>query len=115
MNIVICGKSKRKLKFACTLLHSNGLYFKNLKAFETWIKCNPTTVATVLLQVDDTILKLLRRNRHLCYILVMECLPCDDLMRHIDWVYCFTNNKKTKLLKNVFNLSTSVYDYWNNY
>lgn len=134
MNIVVCGKGNGKLKFANTLLTESGMYFRNLRAFQGWLKLNPITKCTVLLQVDDTFLSTLRANLHLNYILVMESQPCGDLVKYMDWMYCFDNatpfitrmftrNNITsiplklikQLDKNRLNLHTSVYDYWFEY
>jgi hypothetical protein len=136
MNIVICGKGNGKLKFANTLLKDRGssMYFRSIRAFQSWLVQNPTTKSTVLLQVDDDFLPILRSNRHLNYILVMENQPCDDLVKYMDWMYCFDNATPfiTKMFtrnnitsipltliksldKNRLNLPTSVYDYWFEY
>jgi len=136
MNTVVCGKGNGKLKFANVLLKQSGsgIFFRNPQAFQGWLKANPTTKSTVLLQVDDDFLPILRANLHLNYILVMENIPCDDLVKYMDWMYCFDNvtpfitkmftrNNITSipltliktLDKNRLSFPTSVYDYWFDY
>lgn len=137
MITLVVGKGNGKLKFAHTLSINcyNTLYFRSTDAFQTWKKLNPTTKATIVMQVDDEFLKILRQNRHLNYILTMEEIPSDDWFKYIDWIYFFdtsispfikkyfTRNEivsvplsmiKT-LDKNNLQLYSSVYDKWNDF
>lgn len=139
MNTLIVGKGNGKLKFAHTLgsRHTNTMYFRSVDALKSWIQSNPVTKATIIMQVDEDFLNLVRQNRHLSFILVMESLPTnDDWYKYIDWMYCFDRDDAAPFIKKYFtrneivsiplamiqtldktnlNFYSSVYDYYNEY
>ena len=136
MNTFVVGKGNGKLKFAHTISmnQKNCLYFRSVDAFKIWLNKNPTTKATIIIQVDDEFLKIVRQNRHLNYILVMDGLPGDDWYKYMDWIYCFddvtpfikkyfTKNEIVSIPISVIQrldrknleLYSSVYDKWNDF
>jgi hypothetical protein len=140
MNTLIVGKGNKKLKFAHVLgsRHecTNTMYFRSVDALQSWVKSNPFTKAVIIMQVDEEFLKIVRQNRHLSFILVMESLPSDDWYKYIDWIYFFDRDDVAPFIKKYFtrneivsvpigmirmldktnlNFHTSVYDYYNEY
>lgn len=137
MITLVVGKGNGKLKFAHTLSikYNNTMYFRSTDALQSWIKSNPTTKATIVMQVDNEFLKIVRQNQHLNYILVIEEMPSDDWIKYIDWIYFFDKSVspfikkyftrdeivsvplsmiKTLGKKNL-ELYSSVYDRWNDF
>lgn len=137
MITAISGQGNKKLKFAHTLglkYSLENLYFRTVDAFKYWLTQNPTKKVLVIIEVDNTFIDIVRSNRHLSFILVMNDLPSDDFIKYIDWIYLFdeaipfikkffTRNEVVSiplifiktLDKNNLNLFSSVYDYWNDY
>ena len=134
MITLVVGKGNDKLKFAHTL-SVNCMYFRSISAYQVWLDKNPTTKATILMQVNDEFINIIRQNRHLSYILVVEEMPSDDWFKYIDWIYFFDNSVspfikkyftrdeivsvplgmiKTLDKKNL-KLYSSVYDRWNDF
>lgn len=137
MITLVVGKGNAKLKFAHTLSINckNTLYFRSIDALRVWLNKNPTSKATIVMQVNDEFLKIVRQNKHLDFILVMDDLPNDDWLKYIDWIHFFDKSvspfiKKyftrdeivsipisniQRLDRQKLELYSSVYDRWNDF
>lgn len=137
MITLVVGKGNGKLKFAHTLSINckNTMYFRTVDALCVWLNKNPTSKATIVMQANDEFLKIVRQNKHLDFILVMDEIPSDDWFKYIDWIHFFDKSvspfiKKyftrdevvsvplsviQRLDRKNLNLYSSVYDKWNDF
>jgi hypothetical protein len=137
MITIITGQGNKKLKFAYSLAlnySTDYMYFRSVDALQYWLTKNPTKKVLVIIEIDNTFIDVLRLNRHLNFILIMNSLPSDDLIKQTDWIYLFdeaipfikkyfTKNEVVSipltliktLDKKSLNIFSSVYDYWNEF